>query len=135
LKIVGTSPPRMDIPDKVTGKYTYVHSIKVPNMLHGRIVMPRGPGAYGMATGPNVVSVDEGSISHIPGAKVLRFQNFLGVVADREHDAIQAAAQVKVRWADLPPLPTSANQYGQMRKLDTAGQVRAALLSGAGNFD
>src|SRR6185312_6009161 len=70
-----------------------------------------------------------------PGAKVLRFQNFLGVVADREYDAIQAAAQLKVKWADLPTLPTSANQYGQMRKLVTAGQVRAALLSGAGNFD
>jgi CO/xanthine dehydrogenase Mo-binding subunit len=135
LKIVGTSPPRMDIPDKVTGKYTYVHSIKVPGMLHGRVVRPRGQGAYGLGTGPSIVSVDESSVRHIPGVKVLRFQNFLGVVAEREYDAIQAAAQLKVKWADLPTLPTSANQYAQMRKLDSAGQIRAALLSGAGNFD
>ena len=39
--------PRVDIPDKVTGKYIYVHNIRVPGMLHGRVVRPRGQGAYG----------------------------------------------------------------------------------------
>jgi nicotinate dehydrogenase subunit B len=134
-KIVGTSPPRIDIPDKVTGKYTYVHNAEVPGMLHGRVVRPRGQGAYGLGTGPAVVSVDASSIGHIPSAKVLRFANFLGVVAEREYDAVQAAAQLKVEWADLPTLSTSANQFANIRKLDTAGQVPARLLTAIGNFD
>ena len=71
--IVGTSPPRIDIPDKVTGKMTYVHNIRVPGMLHGRVVRPRGQGAYGDGTAPKVLSVDESSIKHIAGAKVVRF--------------------------------------------------------------
>jgi CO/xanthine dehydrogenase Mo-binding subunit len=40
FKIVGTSIPRVDIPDKVTGKFTYVHDFRVPGMLHGRVVRP-----------------------------------------------------------------------------------------------
>ena len=48
-KVVGTRVPRFDIPAKVTGKYTYVHNVRVPGMLHGRIVRPRGQ-AYLTAT-------------------------------------------------------------------------------------
>ena len=49
---------RIDIPDKVTGKYTYVHNIKLPGMLHGRLVRPRGQGAYGDGTNVPILSVD-----------------------------------------------------------------------------
>src|SRR5262245_27884096 len=42
-KLVGLArPPQIDIPAKVTGKYTYVHNIRIPGMLHGRLVRPRG---------------------------------------------------------------------------------------------
>src|SRR6202012_2267687 len=85
------SPPRIDIPAKVLGTYTYVHNIRLPGMLHGRIVRPRGQGAYGDGTNPKVLSVDPSSISHIPNAKVVQKDNFLGVVAPHEYDAIQAA--------------------------------------------
>jgi nicotinate dehydrogenase subunit B len=134
-KIVGTSPPRIDIPAKVTGKYTYVHNAKLAGMLHGRVVRPRGQGAYGLGTGPAVVSVELSSIRHIRSARVVQFANFLGVVAEREYDAVQAAAQLRVKWADLPAMPSSANQYANIRKLDTAGQVPARLLTSIGNFD
>ena len=63
-KLVGTSPPRIDIPDKVTGKFTYVHSVRAPGMLHARVVRPRGQGSYGVGT--KVLSVDESSIKNIP---------------------------------------------------------------------
>jgi CO/xanthine dehydrogenase Mo-binding subunit len=119
------SPPRVDIPAKVTGKYTYVQNVRVPGMLHGRIVRPRGQGAY--PSGAAVLSVDEGSIRHIPGARVLRKGDFVGVVAAREYDAIQAAAQLKVKWADPPLLPTVGNLFAEMRKQDSAGQVAAKL--------
>src|SRR5262249_30054550 len=71
------SPPRIDIPAKVTGTYTYVHNIRLPGMLHARVVRPRGQGAYGDGTAPKVVSVDPKSVSHIPNVKVLQMGNFL----------------------------------------------------------
>ncbi len=134
-KLVGTSPPRIDIPDKVTGKYTYVQNIKVPGMLHGRVVRPRGQGAYGDGTAPAILSVDESSIKGIAGAKVVRFGNFLGVVADKEWSAIQAAAQLKVKWADPPVLPGVGNIWKQMRDQDTAGQAPARIAFKSGNFN
>jgi CO/xanthine dehydrogenase Mo-binding subunit len=133
--LVGTNPPRVDIPDKVTGRYTYVHNIKIPGMLHGRVVRPRGQGAYGGGTSVPVVAVDESSIKHIPGAKVIRFQNFLGVVAEKEYDAIQAAAQLKVKWGDMPTIRPVGNLFKGMRDDDSAGKAPARIAVSKGNFD
>jgi nicotinate dehydrogenase subunit B len=133
--LVGTSPPRVDIPDKVTGSYVYVHGIRVPGMLHGRIVRPRGQGAYGDGTAPKILSVDKGSVAHIPNVTIVQVGNFLGVVAPKEYDAIQAAAQLKVGWAPMPELPGVGNIWGQMRAQDTAGKVPAAIAYNHGNFD
>ena len=133
--VVGTSPPRVDIPAKVNGSYTYVHNVRLPGMLHGRVVRPRGQGAYGDGTAPALISYDEGSIGHIPGAKVVRSGNFLGVVAPLEYSAIQAAAQLKVKWAPMPPIRDVGNLFKGMRDDDTAGKVPARIGISAGNFD
>jgi CO/xanthine dehydrogenase Mo-binding subunit len=126
---------RLDIPDKVTGKYTYVHQVRVPGMLHGRMVRPRGQGAYPYNS--NVpVSVDASSIAHIPGAKVVQVSNFLGVVAPKEFDAIQAAAQLKVVWNTNPILPGTGNLWGHYRDMDTQGKIVASLNAATtGNVD
>jgi nicotinate dehydrogenase subunit B len=125
---------RIDIPQKVTGEYTYVHNVKVPGMLHGRMVRPRGQGAYPYNS--NVpVSVDPTSISHIPGAKVVQVNNFLGVVAPKEYDAIQAAAQLKVVWNTNPILPGTGNLWAHYRQLDAAGQIAATVPTNKGNVD
>ena len=58
--IVGKSPVRKEVPDKVSGKYVYMQHVRLPGMLHGRVVRPRGQSAYG--TGAKVLSVDETSI-------------------------------------------------------------------------
>jgi nicotinate dehydrogenase subunit B len=120
-KVVTTPMPRIDIPDKVTGKYTYIHNVRVPGMLHGRVVRPRGQAGFGFGT--PIVSVDEGSIKHIAGVQLLRKGDFLGVVAPTEYDAIQAAAQLKVQWADPPPLAGSGNLFANMRAQEAAGKV------------
>jgi CO/xanthine dehydrogenase Mo-binding subunit len=125
----------VDIPDKVTGKYVYVHNIRVPGMLHGRVVRPRGQGAYGDGTAPKIVSVDEGSIKSIEGARVVRFGDFLGVVAEKEYAAIQAAAQLKVQWAEMPPISGSGNLWKSMRDLDSAGKAPARITINTGNFE
>jgi len=128
-KLVGTTVPRIDIPDKITGKYTYVQNIRVPGMLHGRVVRPRGQGAFGGGTDTPILSVDESSIKNIPNVQIVRVRNFLGVVAPFEYDAIQAAAQLKVKWADPPALPSSGNLWKQMRDQDRQGLVQTSVDS------
>ena len=126
---------RVDIPAKVNGKFTYVHNIKVPGMLHGRVVRPRGQGAYGAGTAPKVLSVDASSIKNVPGAKVVRYGDFVGVVADKEYAAIQAASQLKVTWAEMPALPGVGNLFKQMREHDSAGKAPARIAANVGNFE
>jgi nicotinate dehydrogenase subunit B len=135
--LVGTNPgpPRIDIPAKVAGTYTYVHNIRVPGMLHGRLVRPRGQGAYGDGTNPQVISVDASSISHVPGAKVIQKGNFIGVVAPIEYNAIQAAAQLKVTWAPQPAIPGVGNLWSQMRNQDATGQTVLVPYNNLGNVD
>src|SRR5437763_4389459 len=117
---------RIDIPAKVNGVYTYVHNIRVPGMLHGRVIRPHGQGAYPYNS--NVaVSVDEKSIAHIAGAKIVRVGNFLGVVAPKEYDAIQAAAQLKVVYNDNPILPGNGNLWRHYRDLDAKGKIPARV--------
>ncbi len=128
-KLVGTSVPRVDIPDKVTGAYTYTQNIRVPGMVHGRVVRPRGQGAFGLGTDTPILSVDESSIKHIQNVQIVRIRNFLGVVAPLEYDAIQAAAQLKVKWADPPALPSSGNLWKQMRDQDRQGLVQTSVDS------
>src|SRR5690606_28468499 len=88
-KLVGKPAPRKDLPAKVAGTYTYIQHLRLPGMLHGRVVRPRGQRAYG--AGARVVGVDESSIAHIDGARVLRKGDFLGVVAPDEWAAVRAA--------------------------------------------
>ena len=126
---------RVDIPAKVTGAFTYSHNVRVPGMVHGRVVRPRGQGAYGAGTAPAVLSVDESSIKNIAGAKVVRSGNFVGVVADHEYAAIQAAAQLKVKWADMPAIAPVGNVFKQMRDHDSAGKAPARIGASSGNFD
>ncbi len=103
--IVGTRVPRPDIAEKIRGTYQYVQHVRLPGMLHGRVVWPRGQGAHGISI-PTVASIDESSIADIPGVRIVRRNNFVGVVAEREWDAVRAASQLKVTWqpfaASLP---------------------------------
>jgi nicotinate dehydrogenase subunit B len=134
-KLVGARPPRKDIPDKVSGKYVYLQHVRLPGMLHGRVVRPRGQGAYG--AGAKVASIDESSIAQIPGARVLRKGDFVGVVAEREWDAVRAARDLKITW-DMPAtLPGSDGVYAAMRAEKTTDRVVlergnvAAAITGA----
>jgi CO/xanthine dehydrogenase Mo-binding subunit len=133
-KIVGTSPPRIDIPDKVTGKYTYVHNVKVPGMWHARMVRPRGAGGN---TSQNhfPLTIDESSIKHIPNAQVVRLNNLVAVVAPKEYDAIQAAAQLKVTWKSDPKLSGSGNFWSAVRAAGDSPAGAARYTANAGNVD
>ena len=94
---IGQSLPRPDLPAKMTGRHTYVHDFTLPNMLHGRAVRPP-------AVGAKLLAVDEASLKNIPGARIVRIQDFLGVVAEDEWAAVRAAREIKVRWSEETPL-------------------------------
>jgi len=120
-RLVGRSIARVDIPDKAAGRYIRVQNLRVDGMLHGRIVLPQGQRAFG--AGAKVISVDESSIASIPGAKVIRKGDFIGVVAMREWDAVKAARQLKVLWSETPALPGRDAMYDRMRAARTTDTV------------
>jgi CO/xanthine dehydrogenase Mo-binding subunit len=109
-KIVGQPIKREDVAPKVFAQEDFVTDIKVPGMVHGRMIRPSVAGAV-------PVKIDESSIKDIPGAKVVWDKGFLGVVADKEWDAIQAAQKLKVEWSQVDaPFPEQASLYDHIRK-------------------
>jgi CO/xanthine dehydrogenase Mo-binding subunit len=127
-KLIGTRVPRIDIPAIVTGKGTYVQNVRVPGMLHGRVVRPRGQAA--LTQGARLLSLDKSSIAHIPGAQVVQKGNFVGVVAPKEYDAIQAAAQLKVTWDNTPKLPGDGNLEAALRNPANLQRTTLAVNTG-----
>jgi nicotinate dehydrogenase subunit B len=98
-KVVGKPFPRRDVAWKVFGTDQYVNDVKVPGMLHARVI--RTPNA-----GSVPVKVDAASIARIKGARVVQEKNFLAVVAEKEWDAVRAAQALKVQWSEAKtPFP------------------------------
>jgi nicotinate dehydrogenase subunit B len=135
-RIVGQSMPRVDLPAKATGELVYVHDVRVPGMLHGRVVRPPYAGVDGGAfVGTSLIDVDESSVRDIPGlVAVVRIADFVGVVAEREEDAIKAASQLRLTWKKVPTLPDLENIEKALRAnpstprtLIDKGDVDAAL--------
>ena len=109
FKLVGKPVRRLDIPDKVTARFTFMQDFKRPGMLHGRVIRPSGLGA-------TLISYDEGSIRDIPGiVEVVRIENFLGVVAKTEWGAIKAARQLSVKWSAWSGLPEQSQIWEHVR--------------------
>jgi nicotinate dehydrogenase subunit B len=139
-RIVGTSTARVDIPAKATGALTFVHDMRVPGMLHGRVVRPPYAGAdHGDFIGNTLEAVDESSIAHIPGIRaVVVIRDFIGIVAEREEHAEQALRELRVQWKPWPGLTNlddletaiRANPATQ-RKLIDEGDVDAAMAGAA----
>ncbi|OFW03124.1 MAG: hypothetical protein A3I61_01065 [Acidobacteria bacterium RIFCSPLOWO2_02_FULL_68_18] len=124
--VLGTSVPRVDFPAIATGRFEYVHNVRVPGMLHGRVVRPP-------AIGATLVQVDEGSVQGMPGlVKVVVRKNFVGVVADKPWQAEQAARRLKVEWTAGTPLPDQRTFHQHLRS-QTA--TRDALSVDSGDVD
>ena len=133
-KIVGKPAPRVDLPPKILGQFKYVTDIRVPGMLHGRVIRPSGVGA-------TFVSVDETSAKAIPGfVRTVVKGNFVGVVAENEWAAVQCAKAVKVNWTEpKQAFPEQKDLYTYMRSAPVKasketlkrGEAAAALSSAA----
>ena len=130
-KIVGQPIARFDIPGKVTGKASYVQDLRLPGMVHGRVVRPPRYGS-------TLEAVDEAKARAIPGViAVVRDGSFLGVVAEREEQAVKArvALAESAKWRLGPELPDPANIFAHLKSLPTKVEVigvkQAPLLAGA----
>ena len=127
-RIVGKAVPRVDIPRKVMGASNFIQDVRVPGMLHARVVRPPSPGAQ-------LESIDESSAQE---AQVVRLGNFVGVVAEREEQAVRAAKQLKVEWRETARLPAMQEFASYIQRQPTEdedlveeGKVDAALKRAA----
>jgi nicotinate dehydrogenase subunit B len=103
-KVIGRNIPRRDIPSKMTGGQSYVQDVRLPGMVHGRVVRPPSYRAQ-------LVSVDEAAVKAMPGVVgVARDGSFLAVAAEREEQAIKAAQALRAsaKWTESPDLPPQA---------------------------
>lgn len=115
--VVGTSVPRVDITAKITGGAAYLQDMVVPGMLHGRVIRPAGVGA-------TLQNIDESSVAGVPGlVKVVRNGNFVGVVAEREEQAIRTAQQLKVTWQTTTNLPKMEDLFTTVRNQRVANKM------------
>jgi nicotinate dehydrogenase subunit B len=139
-RLVGQPVPRVDIPAKALGTFTYVHDLRIPGMLHGRVVRPPYLGHdSGAFVGRSLATVDETSVSDIPGLiAVVSIGDFVGVVAAREEDADRAMRQLRVTWhpfhatIDLADVEQALRTApATKRVLHETGDVDAALAASA----
>jgi CO/xanthine dehydrogenase Mo-binding subunit len=139
-KVVGKPYPRLDIPGKVTGNWTYLVDMKLPGMLHARMVRPT-------TLGSTLVSVGTLDAKKFPTARVLVKNNLVGVVAPNEWEAIGAAQAVAAttKWSDWAGLPGNGNIGKEIRATavtrnvqrntgDTAAALLAAKQRVAGSY-
>ena len=130
--VLGKPIARPDMPAMATGHFEYVHNVRLPGMLHGRVVRPPTVGA-------TLISVDESSVKNMPGlVKVVTRKNFVGVVAEKPWQAIQAAEKLKVSWTPGAGLPKQSEFYERLRqqpsrdmKLLDSKDTQQALASAA----
>ena len=111
--LIGKPVARVDIPAKVTGGVAYVHDLDLTGMVHARVVRPPGYGAH-------LLEVDIGKVEALPGVlKVVRDGSFLGVIAEREYQAITAmrALAQAARWSEASALPDPASIYTYLQSL------------------
>ena len=109
-RLMGQSMPRVDIPAKVTGGVAYVQDLRLPNMVHARVVRPPNHAA-------RLRTLDQGAVEKLPGVlKVVRNGSYVAVVAEREFEAIRAmrAANRAATW-EAPSSRPSPDLYAQLR--------------------
>lgn len=101
FRVMGRPLPRIDIPAKVTGGEAYVQDLRLPGMLHGRIVRPPSYGA-------RLTALDSSAVVALPGVvEVVRNGNFLAVVAEQEFQAVKAMRLLAAaaQWQEDATLP------------------------------
>ena len=106
--ILGRPIASLDRPALMTGEYEFLHSLKLPGMLHGRVVRPP-------AMGCRLIGLEKTSIASIPSVRVVIVQDFVGVIAPTQWAAIQAARMLSVQWSPGTRLPAQSTFFDFLR--------------------
>jgi len=130
--IVGKPVPRLDIPAKIFGLFDFVQDVKVPGMLHARVVHPAGVKS-------TLVSFDDSPCRKITGyVRAVRKGDFLAVVATNEWAAISASTAIVAKWSDWAGLPEESKLFEYVRNskverndvFQSVGDVAEAMKAG-----
>jgi nicotinate dehydrogenase subunit B len=122
--IAGTSVPKINGRDLVTGKHQYTSDVKLPGMLYGKVVRPAGFNA-------TLVSTDTKAAEAMPGVTVVRDGNFIGVAAPNQLTATRAANAIAVDWK-APGQPSNAELFDLLRKPSAESGGRGGEGGGGG---
>jgi nicotinate dehydrogenase subunit B len=117
-QIVGTSTSRLDLPARFAGQPSFVHDLRLPGMLHARVVRPSDVGA-------KLISLDDADVRD---ARVVRVGDFVAVVAEREEAVIRGARSLRVTWSEAAALPAMESLHESLRHEQAT--VRVAMASG-----
>src|SRR5262249_42701561 len=113
-KVIGKSIPRVDIPAKVTGEFTYIHDFRLPARLHAPVIRPDHYGA-------SAESVDESGARQVNGfVQTVRKGDFVAVVARNEWAVVKAAQAIRVNWTAGTGLPDQATVFRTWRQRPVA---------------
>ncbi len=110
--VMGKPMPRVDIPSKVTGGEAYVQDLRLPGMVHARVVRPPSYGA-------RLSGIQADSVQKLPGVlKVVRDGNYLAVIAEREYQAVVAmrVLAASAKWEEPAGLPEPSKLYEFLRQ-------------------
>ncbi len=138
--VVGRSMPRTDLPAKATGELVFVHDVRVPSMLHGRVVRPPYARRRCRAFCRHQPDRDRRGLGarHSRAGRHRQDRGFRRRRREREENAVKAAAQLKVTWKPTPTLPDLADVETALRAnpstprtLADKGDVDAAIAAAA----
>ena len=115
-QVVGASASRLDLPARFTGQPSFVHDLRLPGMLHARVVRPSAAGA-------KLISLDDTAVQ---SARVVRLGDFVAVVAEREEAAVRAARSLQASWDTSSDLPAMESLHESLRHEEAAERVAAA---------
>lgn len=115
-KIAGASVAKVDGRDFVTGKHKYSSDMILPGMLHGRVLRPA-------AFHASLESVETAAAEAMPGVKLVRDGDFIGVTAPDAFGADHALEAIRAKWT-AKPQPPSAELFDYLRKNAGAGGGR-----------
>ena len=115
--VLGKPVPALDHTALMTGTFEFVQHVRVPGMLHGRVVRPPQMGA-------KLLSVDEASVRDISGlVKVVVRKNFVGVIAETQFAAQQAARRLMCKWQPGPALPPQETFFDYMQSQPSHDEI------------
>jgi nicotinate dehydrogenase subunit B len=131
FSIIGQPMQRVDIPAKMTGDVAYVQDLRLPGMVHARVVRPPSYGA-------RLRSVETGQVEKTPGVlKVVRDGSFLAVITEKEYQSVQAidALARGALWDETKMLPNPTQLYDWVRRANSEDHVifdsRSGSIAGA----